>query len=636
MSNKASDIKLIQLNSYVRPTLQEDKSKGWVMNGKKNVFYKYTIDRFNGSPTNAAIINTYIDLIYGRGLTSDNKEALEKLNEVLTNEDLKRIIADFELFGEASIQVISKKSKENLPQLKHIAKNKVIPSIEDEEGYINSYWYSNDWEKYMKPENQPQEFDCFGKEGSSGIQIYNIKPYKAGKNYFSDPDYLAGMPYAEMEEEIANYCINHIQNGLSFGYIINVPDGANWEPEVREKFERQLKSKLTGSQNAGKFIIAFNGREMQVDVVPLDVNSAHKQWEFLVAESRQQILTAHRVTSPMLFGIKDNTGLGNNASELDTAEQQLYKRVVAPKQKIITDAIEEIMLFYGIEAEFKFIPLTETTANADKSFTGIQISSAVDIITNVNNGILTEDQGRSLLTSMLSYPLEELDELFSSKTTKTIDSEVEEQATELKKQNTFDADRYAIQKVIDSVADEFIMSGEKEEDILKEFELVQEDAEQFNLKEQNLNQIIELARAPSSTPKKKSEQDTSLFKIRYKYAGAKADEKTREFCRKVLKEDRVYRWEDLEMASTKVVNKGFGIRGADTYDIAKYKGGVNCRHFWQRKIYLRRNNKAIGVNQARKMILQLPPDERADAKWVQNPKEVAQIAGPSNNYWRVS
>ena len=590
MSNKASDIKLIQLNSYVRPTLQEDKSKGWVMNGKKNVFYKYTIDRFNGSPTNAAIINTYIDLIYGRGLTSDNNEALEKLNEVLTNEDLKRIIADFELFGEASIQVIPKKSKENLPQLKHIAKNKVIPSIEDEEGYINSYWYSKDWEKYMKPENQPQEFDCFGKEGSSGIQIYDIKPYKAGKNYFSDPDYLAGMPYAEMEEEIANYCINHIQNGLSFGYIINVPDGANWEPEVRQEFERQLKSKLTGSQNAGKFIIAFNGREMQVDVVPLDVNSAHKQWEFLVAESRQQILTAHRVTSPMLFGIKDNTGLGNNAEEMDKAEAQLYKRVIKPKQRYITDALSKIMAFYDVDAEFEFLPLTDYETLKDE----------------------VNDQKE------------------------TIDSEAEEQATELKKQNSFDADRYAIQKVIDSVADEFIMSGEKEEDILKEFELVQEDAEQFNLKEQNLNQIIELARAPSSYPNRKSEHDTSLFKVRYKYAGAKADKKTREFCRKVLKEDRVYRWEDLEMASTKVVNKGFGIRGADTYDIAKYKGGVNCRHFWQRKIYLRRNNKAIGVNQARKMILQLPPDERADAKWVQNPKEVAQIAGPSNNFWRVS
>ncbi len=288
------------------------------------------------------------------------------------------------------------------------------------------------------------------------------------------------------------------------------------------------------------------------------------------------------------------------------------------------------------------MPLTETSADVDKSFTGIQITSAKEIMTDVKAGLLTPGQGRSLLKTMLAYPEEELDGIFKN-------VEVEETVTDDADAQTdvamhthgcscgcesVELNATPIQKVIDSMADEFILSGEKEEDLLNEFELVSEDNEKFEIKESSLNNIVQLARSPFSTPKRKSEQDTSLFKIRYQYAGAKTGQ--REFCKKVLKENRVYRWEDLENASQKVVNAGFGLKGADTYDIAKYKGGVNCKHFWQRKIYLRKNNKAIGVNEAKKLILELEPSERKDARWVQNPKEVAQIAGPSNNYWKAS
>ena len=162
-----------------------------------------------------------------------------------------------------------------------------------------------------------------------------------------------------MEEEIANYYINHIKNGLSFGYIINIPDGNSLSPEEKDILERKIKEKLTGSSNAGKFVLSFNGRDAEITVTPLQVNDAHKQWEYLTAESRQQIMTAHRVVSPMLFGIKDSTGFGNNADELDTAEAQLVKRVIAPKQQFIIDCLQEVLTAYDINLDLYFKPLTD-------------------------------------------------------------------------------------------------------------------------------------------------------------------------------------------------------------------------------------------------------------------------------------
>jgi hypothetical protein len=336
----SNDIRLFQFSNYVRPKLEENKSKNWVLNGKNNSFYQYVIDRFNGSPTNAAIIDSYINLIYGNGLRCRNNNTSAWINflSILRPKEVRKIVSDFELFGEASFQVIKAKDKNKLGSIYHIPKQQIVPTLENEDGLIEGYWHSKDWSNITK--NTPVYYPSFG-TSNENIEIYCIKPYKAGKNYFSDPDYLSALPYAEMEEELANFYINSIKKGLSAGYMIQVPDGGTRSSEEKDEFERKIKAKLTGSPNAMSFVIDFYSEEKPIAVIPFPVNDAqHKQWEYLTAESRQQIMTAHRVVSPMLFGIKDNTGFGNNADELNVAREQLIKYVIEPKQRFIIDSIK--------------------------------------------------------------------------------------------------------------------------------------------------------------------------------------------------------------------------------------------------------------------------------------------------------
>ena len=509
----SNDIRLFQLSNYVRPKLEENKSKNWVLNGRNNEFYQYVIDRFNGSPTNAAIISSYIDLIYGKGLSVRNKNLPAWINflTILNPKETRKIISDFELFGEASFQVIKNK-KGGLGSIYHLPKQLVVPSLENEDGEILSYWYCKDWSNTSK--YPPVEFRAFG-TSKEAIEIYCIKPYKAGKNYFSDPDYLSALPYAEMEEELANFYINSIKKGLSAGYIINVPNGISWTPEEKDEFEKKIKAKLTGSPNAMSFVLSFNGQEAEVTIVPFPVNEQqHKQWEYLTGESRQQIMTGHKVVSPKLFGIMSDGGLGNNANELDEAEGQLMKRVIAPKQSYVTDAFEEVLSFYNIILDLYFIPLSEQK---------VQLSSD------------------------------------------------EKKKTEL---------------------DLFIEEGEVED--LNEYDLI--DCERYDENSVPLN----LASVPSNLPLAPSEIDNDLFKVRFEYAGSLAPE--REFCKKMITAGRVFRQEDIEKASKRAVNPGWGPEGANTYDILKYKGGGDCHHFWQRKVYLKKGNKYITIEKAQKMV----------------------------------
>jgi hypothetical protein len=497
----AQDIRLIQLNNYIRPKVEENKSKNWVLNGKHNSFYHYMIQRYNGSTTHSAIVNSYIDMIYGKGIGARNAFTNTadwlRFKVIMKDEDVRRIVSDFVMFNEFSAQVIKAKNKIDLGAIKHTPKERIAPSIENEEEEIETYFYSRDWSsnKYT-----PLPFATFG-TSKDEIEIYNGMPYKAGKTYFSDPDYLAGIPYMEMEEEISNYYINHIKNGLSFGYIINIPDGNSLSEEEKDDLEYKIKAKLTGSSNAGKFVLSFNGRDAEITVTPLTVNDAHKQWEYLTSESRQQIMTSHRVVSPILFGIKDNTGFGNNADELTTAREQLIKYVIEPKQRFIIDGIKQILEYYDINLDLYFKPLQEVVV------------------------VLSEEKKK----------------------------------TEL---------------------DLFIDLGEIED--LDNYDLI--ECKPVNYEEEDK---IQLASTGSANPLNKSRYDLFDTITRYRYAGSMLGE--RDFCSKMVGAKKIYRIEDIEAMNDKPVNAGFGPEGASTYNIFKYKGGVNCHHYWEKLTYKRKN-----------------------------------------------
>lgn len=557
-----SDIRLIQLNNYVRPKVVESVSKEWVLNGKNNSFYDDLIDAYKGSPTNASIINNYTKLTYGKGLSNKNKNTTDwvKLAQILKPSELKKVIKEYISYGHASFQVIKTKGKK-LSEISHIKQKLLAPQKENEDGEIEGYWYCKDWSKTSK---YPPEFiPAFG-TSNEGREIYTIKNYDLDQNYFCDPDWINALPYCQVEEELANFYIKSIKQGLSAGYIINVPDGNSLSEEEKTEFERQIKARLTGSPNALNFVLSFNGRDAEINIVPFPVNEQmHKQWDWLSSEATQKILTGHSCTSPSIVGIVSSSGFSNTADEMDTAETQLIKRVIQPIQNDIIEAIDAILEFYDISLDLYFKPLTEAIANT---------------------------------------------------------------STELSKDCSCSKKKVELSN--ESLANKLIELGEV---INEDWEVVDERAcEEMTLSESVLNGVFNFAQAPRTTDKK-DVQDTSLFKIRYRYAGKSTGE--RDFCNKVLSANKVYRSEDLNANYN--YNEDFAPSGSDSYNIFLYKGGVNCKHFWERVIYLKKDNSKISVNEARKMILELEPEDRNEAIWEQNPKEVAQIAESSNNYWSL-
>ena len=356
-----SEIKLITLTNYVRPPLMEDKSRDWVMNGKLNQYYNYIIDRNNGSPTNASINESYTTLIYGKGLRTSSgalgAESWGRLQTILRPRELRKMVRDFQVFGEFSFEIIESKGGE-LHSLTHVPKEMLIPAIANEKNEIEKYWFSRNWQKYTDIDYTPIPFPAFGAQ--KGNSMFVARPYTVGNEYFGSPDYSSGLVYAEIEEELSNMYISSIKNGLSAGYIINIPNGTNYTPEEKEEFERQVKKKLTSSSNSSNFIISFNDQEVAIDVTPFPVNSSvHKQWDTLTEQAKTQLMTAHRVISPSLVGLSSASGFSSVADEMDMSERQTIKRVIKPKQDFVIEALEEVLVHYGINLDLYFAPLTE-------------------------------------------------------------------------------------------------------------------------------------------------------------------------------------------------------------------------------------------------------------------------------------
>jgi hypothetical protein len=576
MSTSSSKVHVVNFSSYTTPVVKEVQGKDYVEYGDNNDYFGYLIDRYNGSPTNNAILNSLMDMTFGKGL--DASDSAKKPSEyaamrgLFTKACLQKVVADYVMMGQCSFQVVYSQDHNMIVEVQHIPVETLRAARCNEDGEIEAYYYAKDWEDVKGRRETAVRIPAFG-TSKEGLEILYIKPYRAGFYYYSPVDYQGGLPYAELEEEIANYHINNIQNGLAPSMLINFNNGVPSEEE-RRSIEQQIATKFSGSSNSGKFILAFNdNKDLAATVDPVQLSDAAEQYQFLSSEATQKIMVSHRIVSPMLLGIKDNSGLGNNADELKTASTLLDNLVIRPKQEIIIDGIDMILAYNDISLNLYFKTL---------------------------------------------QPLE-----FTEDVVTPMDMETREEETGVKLSSQEPSDEH-----LDAMFAELEILGEViNED---EWELVDERPVDYDA-EQALSKYA-FASTGSAFPNAKSSQDGvteegKRYKVRYAYAPESAalqKSNSREFCKKMIAAGKVYRKEDIERMDGQAVNAGFGISGAATYSIWLYKGGARCHHFWMRKTYLAKGegvtpdvgnpNAEVSVNQAK----------RAGVDLETNPKDVAK------------
>lgn len=514
-----NSIKVVNLSGYQSPEVIEDDRKDWVLyttGDDGQDYFESLIEKYLGSPTNACCINGITEMIYGRGLDAlDSKEKPEmyaKMKLLLKPSCMRKLVNDYKLLGQGAVQVIYNKAKTVITQVSHFPME-TLRAEKAKNGKCQAYYYHPKWSE-LKPSDKPKRIPTFG-NGSKGevIELYVFKPYKSGFYYYAPVDYNGCLQYAELEEEVANYHINNIQNGLQPSLLVNFNNGIPNE-ETQELIERKIYDKFSGSSNAGKFILTFNeSQEDQATINPIHLPDAHAQYQFLADESREKIMLGHRIVSPILLGIKDNTGFGNNAEELRTASIIMDNMVIRPFQQQIIDGLNDILAFNKIYLNLYFITLQPI------EFTELD---------NIETKIKREEETGEKLSKQEPEELTDLSD--------------------------------------DEFEDIFEQLEEFGEVISDDWELVSTER-------------VDLADA--------SKQDNKGYKVRYAYMPIRKSANSRDFCKRMealTDKDIVYRLEDINQMSFRGVNKELGHNGRN-YSLFKFKGGKNCHHFWEKRVY---------------------------------------------------
>jgi hypothetical protein len=344
---------ILNLAEYEAPKIVEDRQKEYVTFGVNNSYYQFLIERYKNSTTNNAVINAITHLVYGRGLSA--LDASKKPNEyaqmvsMLSKNDVRQIVADFYMLGQCAIQVHYDDKHERIVKAYHIPVQLLAPEKCDKDGQINSYFYSDNWDNLREFPSTP--IPAFGKSKEK-VEILFVKPYAVGMKYFAYPMYQGGLPYATLEEEIAQYLINDVQNGFSGTKVVNII--GDYTEEQQRTRSRQIQEKLTGS-NGQKVIVSFSGdKELKTEVMDIPLNDAPEHYTYLATECTEKILLSHKVVSGLIFGVAKSSGFSSNADELKTATTLFDNMVIRPIQDKLIEAFDQLLAFNGISLKLYF------------------------------------------------------------------------------------------------------------------------------------------------------------------------------------------------------------------------------------------------------------------------------------------
>ena len=256
----SDNLHILSLSAYTTPTIQESKRDNWVEYGEDNNYYSFLIDRYTNSTTNSAIINNIARLVYGKGLSAldANRKPAEyaQMMTLFSKDDIRKIIVDRKMLGQYAWQVHYNDKHDKILKAFHIPVNLLRAEKCNKDGEIEAYYYSDDWTDVKK--YPPLRIPAFGFSNEK-IEIVYFKPYSVGMKYYSYVDYQGSLPYALLEEEIADYLINEVQNGFSGTKVVNFNNGVPTE-EQQSMITSKVMNKLTGSRGQ-KVIVAFNDNQ---------------------------------------------------------------------------------------------------------------------------------------------------------------------------------------------------------------------------------------------------------------------------------------------------------------------------------------------------------------------------------------
>ena len=359
MSNRNPEtlysVKGAQFSAVELPKITEGRgNQNWMKFGDKNLFPQELIEYYNTSSIHATAVNAITDGVKGQGIEYIGKEYVNGNGETL-NDIFAKIALDYVLFSGIALNVVWNKEGNRIAEIYHLPFANVRSGKENEDGNVEEYFYSTHWENTRKYEPKSyRSFSTTDNKKDNASQIFYSFKYRPGQEFYPLPSYVSSLTDIDLDARISRFHSQNLKQGLNPSMFIQFRSGIP-TPEERREIYREIDNTFSGEENAGRFFMSFARPGEEMEITPIE-GAGDTYYVTLDERISARILTSHRVTSPLLLGIKDAAGFSNNADEIRVAYNHFMGTVIEPIQEDVLKPFNQVLRFHGLNVDLQVIP----------------------------------------------------------------------------------------------------------------------------------------------------------------------------------------------------------------------------------------------------------------------------------------
>jgi hypothetical protein len=373
------------------PKFLEKKNKNIVWFGVDNMYPYELIDLYNDSSTHNAIINGKVGYTVGNGLEGEDLETKKWLSQANIDQDwtslMKSLSLDYEIFNGYAIEVIKTKVGN---QYHHIDFANIRVGLDGSIQYADD-WITDKGLKNSKPHIQYLErYNPRDLEQKRGV-IYHVD-YRPNLKYYPLPVYVGSLAEIKTDVQIGDYWLNEVENGFVGGTLIQHNNGVPETKEEAETFEKAFQEKF-GKATGTKIVHLFSpAKDNSSEITSLNGNDLHERYIEMSKRVKESIFIGHRVTNPILFGVKEEGQLGAR-NELDLAYEIFTNTYIAERQNTLLRTIKKLAFYEIQRTDIEIIPLKPI--------------DVIDLTSDIILANLDREEIRELITDQTGLELKE-------------------------------------------------------------------------------------------------------------------------------------------------------------------------------------------------------------------------------------
>ena len=418
MSDSVKMTSLTFKKDYIKPDEEKDRMLGFTKWGKKNDYPYFLVDLYNGSAWHQGIIKNKTYYIAGGGLevVSGNMQPFieNKYAEFDMNEIAEMLAHDYEIFGGFCAIGTWNRDGSRVAVWEHVD----LDSIRVDESE-RMYYISDDWTAMQQSAEKTNlraipALDMNNKTGKFIIYYKDpVKKTKKEKGIYPKPPYYGGITAIQTDVDISRFHMHEIANSFKGGTMISFTDGYPETQEEAENIKAQVKGRSQSVEDAGEIVITFSDSKDKAPIVQsLNGNDLDKRYETTENSVQQNILVAHSVVAPSLFGVAPAGSF--NAAETGDLYEIFKKTYVESRQKRLEWMINYMAELSGFVGKVKLkdvAPIGEeqptaqaptTAVTQESAFNRQDVNALMDIVSKLNDAKISHDSALSII--LASFP----------------------------------------------------------------------------------------------------------------------------------------------------------------------------------------------------------------------------------------